>query len=76
MYSVEPPEVIDPCDLKYPGHGYRVDNLEMPEPILSSEGPNVTSKGGDNTDGILKSSPDKTSTYRVIEMLQGVGLLY
>ena len=69
--------MIDPCDLKYPGRGYRVDNLEMPEPILSSEGANVTfSKGGDSTDGILKSSPDKTSMYRVIEMLQGVGLLY
>lgn len=57
--SVEPPEVIDPCDLKYPGHGYLVD-LEMPEPILSSERSNV--KGDDNTDGVLNSSPDKIST--------------
>lgn len=55
--SVEPPEVIDPCDLNCPDRGYRVDNLEMPEPILPCEESKVKFSRGDDSTG--RSSPDK-----------------
>ena len=55
-FSVEPPEVVDPCDHKYPDSEYRVDNLEMPEPILSNVGTEVKFSQGD--EGILKTSPE------------------
>ena len=53
--SVEPPEVIDPSDLNYPHTSYRVDNLDMPEPILSSDGASVKFSKGDSKSS--KSSP-------------------
>ena len=60
-YLVEPPEVIDSRDLEYPDRQYRVDNLEMPEPILSSDGAKVKfSKGDSSPDGLLKTSPNKS----------------
>ena len=61
-YLVEPPEVIDSRDLEYPDRQYRVDNLEMPEPILSSDSTKVKfSKGDSSPDGLLKTSPNKSS---------------
>ena len=55
---VEPPEVIEPSDLHA---GYRVDNLEMPEPILSSDGTNVKFSKGDSK--ASKSGPDKNGMH-------------
>ena len=55
---VEPPEVIEPSDLHT---GYRVDNLEMPEPILSSDGTNVKFSKSDSK--ASKSSPDKNGMH-------------
>ena len=54
--------MIDSRDLEYPDREYRVDNLEMPEPILSSDGTKVKFSKGDNSpDGLLKTSSDKSS---------------
>ena len=53
--------MIDSSDHKYPDREYRVDNLEMPEPILSNDGTKVKFMKGD--DGQLKTSQDKTSMF-------------
>ena len=65
LLVVEPPEVIDSRDLEYPDRQYRVDNLEMPEPILSSDSAKVKfSKGDSSPDGLLKTNPNKSSKLK------------
>ena len=73
LFLVEPPEVIDSRDLEYPDRQYRVDNLEMPEPILSSDGSKMKfSKGDSSPDGLLKTSPDKSSKLHNIILLSSL----
>ena len=62
FFLVEPPEVIDSRDLEYPDRQYRVDNLEMPEPILSSDGAKVKFTKRDSSP--VTTSPDKSSKLR------------